>query len=223
MAAGDAERIGKVHVITDEVLQSRFLHEDLALLAARGGADRIQFREKRPLSREVCTMTLERIRLALTGHGACLMVDDRVREAMDSGALGVHLGRDDMPAAEARAMLGPDAVIGLTANSLEEAREAAGKPVDYLGVGPIFPTRSKKKPAESLGLAGLQKIAQAVTMPIVAIGGIHAGNAAEVIAHGACGVAVLSAVVCSEDPEGATRDIVEAVTGRVAREGNHDD
>ncbi len=206
-----APRVGKVHVITDESLQSRFLHAELAVLAARGGADQVQYREKRPITREICTMTLEGIRRALMLYGTGLIVNDRVLAARDSGALGVHLGRDDMPAAEARNLLGPQAVIGLTANNLEEALAAAREPVDYLGVGPVFGTRSKEHPAPALGLELLSRIAAAVTLPIVAIGGIDAGNAADVVANGAFGVAVLSAVACAQDPERATRKIVEAV------------
>ncbi len=221
MNTGD--RIGRVHVITDEVLQSRYLHADLAAMAARGGADRVQYREKRPISEEICTMALTGIRRELAGYGTRLMVDDRVREALGSGAYGVHLGRDDMPAVEARRLLGMSAVIGVTANSLDEALAASEGPVDYLGVGPVFGTRSKIDPAATLGLDGLKRIAQAVGLPIVAIGGIHAGNAGAVIEHGAFGVAVLSAVVCSKDPERATREIVVEVAGTAAREVKHDD
>ena len=220
---GRLDRIGKLHVITDEVLQSRFTHADLARLAARGGADRVQYREKRPVPRELCIMTLSEIRRGVAGYGTRLMVDDRVREALESGACGVHLGRNDMPAAEARRLLGADAVIGVTANDLDEARAADGGAADYLGVGPVFGTRSKDFPAKVLGLDGLSRIAAAVSLPIVAIGGITAANAGAVIANGAFGVAVLSAVVCASDPEQATREIADAVAGRAAGEVVHDD
>ena len=156
-------------------------------------------------------MTLAGIRRAVALYGTGLIVDDRVQEARDSGSLGVHLGRNDMPAREARELLGPDAVIGVTANSLEEALSAAAGPVDYLGVGPVFATLSKENPAKALGLDGLRRIAEAVALPVVAIGGIHAGNAADVVKNGAFGVALLSAVACADDPETATRNIVEAV------------
>ena len=216
-------RIGKVHVITDEILQSGFRHADLALLAARGGADTVQYREKRPIPGEVCNMALAGIRKILADFGTGLIVDDRVLEARDSGALGVHLGRNDMPAAEARELLGPEAIIGVTANSLEEAIAASRGPVDYLGVGPVFATLSKENRAPVLGLDGLGRIVDAVALPVVAIGGIDAGNAAAVIGQGAYGVAVLSAVACAEDPEAATRKIVEAVAAKAAGKVMHDD
>ncbi len=216
-------RIGKVHVITDETLQSGFRHADLALLAARGGADTVQYREKRPIPGEVCTMALAGIRTSLADFGTGLIVDDRVQQALDSGALGVHLGRNDMPAAKAREMLGPDAIIGVTANSLEEAIAASRGPVDYLGVGPVFGTLSKDNPAPALGLDGLGRIVDAVRLPVVAIGGINSDNAAAVIGQGAYGVAVLSAVACAKDPEAATRNIVEAVAGKAAGKVVHDD
>ena len=214
-----ADRIGRVHVLTDECIQSRYSHSELAVLAARGGAHRVQYREKRLISREICTMTLVEIQRSLSGYDTRLIVDDRVQEAFDARAFGVHLGPDDMPASEARKLLGPDAVIGVTANNLEAAQSLADEPVDYLGVGPVFRTGSKENPAPPLGLTGLRRIASAVTLPIVAIGGIHAGNAAAVLAAGAFGVAVLSAVACAADPENATRAIVEAVAGEVTHDG----
>ena len=110
-------------------------------------------------------------------------------------------------------------MIGVTANNLEAALSLADEAVDYLGVGPVFRTGSKDNPASPLGLTALCRIASEVPLPIVAIGGIDAGNAAEVVAAGAYGVAVLSAVVCAADPENATRAIVEAVAGEVTHDG----
>lgn len=218
-----AAAVGRVHVLTDRTLQSRYSHGELAVLAARGGADLVQYREKRPMGRDECTMALASILRDMAGYGAGLIVDDRVLEARDSGAAGVHLGRGDMPPGDARRVLGRSALIGLTANNLQEALRGDREPVDYLGVGPVFGTLSKENAAPALGMTGLRKIVDAVALPVVAIGGIHAGNAAEVMAAGARGVAVLSAVVLADDPERATREIVRAVTGDVAGKERDED
>ncbi len=200
-------KIGRLHVITDETIQKRFTHLELAALAARGGADVIQYREKRTMDGEICSRLLIRIARAVKPCGAMLVVDDRVHAARSAGVNAVHLGRDDLPVSEARRVLGPDAVIGGTAHSLEEALEAADTPLDYLGVGSVWPTRSKRSGAPVIGLDGLARIVAAVRLPVVAIGGIDASNVQQVLETGVHGVAVLSAVVCQQDPEAATREL----------------
>jgi thiamine biosynthesis protein ThiS len=120
--------------------------------------------------------------------------------AAASGADGVHLGRDDLGLERARRLLGGAALIGATANSLEEAREKFRLPIDYLGVGPVFGTCSKAEPAPRLGLEGLHAIARESKVPVIAIGNIGVREVAEVIGAGAHGVAVLSGIVCAESP-----------------------
>jgi thiamine-phosphate pyrophosphorylase len=211
MSGPGADRVGRLHVLTDETQQGRFSHLELARLAALGGADVVQLREKRPRP------TAELVRLAramaelLGAWGAGLIVNDRADVAVAAMARGVHLGRGDLAPRRAREILGPDAVIGATANCLDQALLAAAGPVDYLGVGPVFSTRSKDRPAPILGLDGLAVIARAVEVPVVAIGGITPERVQEVIAAGAHGVAVLSAVVGDPDPVRATRRMREAL------------
>ena len=135
--------IGRLHVITDEVLQTRFSHVELAEASALGGADVVQYREKRDVSTRELIETTRSMREVCEAHGVTLLVDDRVDVAAAAGALAVHLGRDDLPAEVARRLLGAEALIGGTANSIEEAVEVAKSPVDYLGVGPVFGTTSK--------------------------------------------------------------------------------
>ncbi len=204
-------RLGRLHVITDETIQKRYSHLELAALAARGGADVIQYREKRAMDGEICSRLLERIFQAIEPCGAMLVVDDRVHAARAAGVHAVHLGRNDMPVAEARRILGPEGVIGGTANSLQEARAVAGAGVDYLGVGPVFPTASKENPAPALGLDLLRRIVREIDRPVVAIGGIDPGNIVDVFKTGVHGVAVLSAVICQPDPEAAARDLANAI------------
>lgn len=198
--------VGRLHVITDETLQGRFSHAELARLAAGGGAEVVQFREKRPRTTRELVHTARAMATALSGTPARLVVDDRVDVALAAGADAVHLGRDDLDAALARRFLGPGALIGGTANSLDEARRVAGTSVDYLGVGPVFGTRSKVNPAPTLGLDGLAAIVRAVDKPVIAIGGVTAERVAEVLRAGAYGVAVLSAIVCRSDPTAATAE-----------------
>jgi thiamine-phosphate pyrophosphorylase len=197
--------LGRLHVITDAVLQTRASHLELARLAAAGGADTIQFREKRPLTTRMLVETAAAMRQALEGTGARLVVDDRVDVALAAGVPAVHLGRDDLDVQTARAILGADALIGGTANSLAEALRVAATDVDYLGVGPVFGTRSKANPAPPLGLDGLRVIVEAVGKPVIAIGSITADRVRSVLDAGAHGVAVLSAVVCRDDPAEAAR------------------
>ena len=203
--------IGRLHVITDEQLQSRYSHAQLAAFAAAGGADVLQFREKRPRATRELIETACAIQAAIGAAPTALLIDDRVDVAAAVSTAtnaAVHLGRDDLPPDIARRILGPDAIIGGTANSLDEAQRVAAQPVDYLGVGPVFGTTSKgDRAAPMLGLDALREIVQAVDKPVIAIGSITADNVASVLETGAHGVAVLSAVVCADDPQAATREI----------------
>jgi thiamine-phosphate pyrophosphorylase len=206
-----SERLGRLHVITDVVLQTRRTHAEIARLALEGGADTIQYREKRPLvTRELMADAAAVLAVCQAAH-ALAIVDDRVDVAAAVGATGVHLGRHDLPVAVARRILGPDAVIGGTANSLEEARLVCRQPIDYLGVGPVFGTQSKANPAPVLGLGALASIVAECPVPVIAIGNITPERVADVLATGAYGIAVLSAVTCSPDPERAAREFADAI------------
>ena len=203
--------LGRLHVITDVTLQDRFSHVDLARLAVAGGADAVQFREKQPWTTRALVETATRIRGVLDGTSACLVVDDRVDVALAAGVRAVHLGRDDLDVATARRVLGRDALIGGTANSLAEALRVAATDVDYLGVGPVFGTRSKANPAPPLGVDGFRAIVEAVSKPVIAIGSVTSDRIVAVLEAGAHGVAVISAVVCQADPAAATRECRVAI------------
>ena len=197
--------IGRFHVITDETVQRRFSHEQLALAALAGGADVVQYREKRPLSNDIRLETATKIVGAMKTAAACCIVNDDIEVARRSGAAGVHLGAGDPSPLEARRRLSAAALIGATANDLATAVRAAAEPVDYLGVGPVFATTSKDRPAALLGLDGLAEIVAAVDKPVIAIGGIVASSVMDVLSTGAWGIAVLSAVVTQADPGQAAR------------------
>jgi thiamine-phosphate pyrophosphorylase len=203
--------LGRLHVITDTTLQDRFSHVELAGLAARGGADMVQLREKRPYGARMLVETAVDMQRALEGSSAYLVIDDRVDVAIAAGARAVHLGRDDLDVATARRLLGSEVIIGGTANSLAEALRVAATDVDYLGVGPVFGTAAKANPAATLGLDGFRAIAQAVPKPVIAIGSVTAARVGDLLGAGAHGVAVISAVVCQADPAAATREIRDAI------------
>ncbi len=209
-------RIPDFHVITDATLQSRFSHAELAAAAAIGGATAVQFREKRDWARAALVDVVAAV-AHNAGDTATVIVNDRVDVAAAAGIRAVHLGPDDLDPETARRVLGPGALIGGTANDLEAARRVEARGVDYLGVGPVFGTRSKANPAPTLGLDGLAAIVRAVSVPVIAIGSIDEGRVGDVLATGAHGIAVLSAVVCADDPAAATAAIRTAIDAHAGR------
>jgi thiamine-phosphate pyrophosphorylase len=140
-----------------------------------------------------------------------LIINDRSDIAFLCGADGVHLGQDDIPLAAARKILGKSALIGVSVSSHKEALAAEAEGADYLGAGPLFPTLSKADLPPILGLAGLRKIRARVRIPILAIGGVTVGNAGEVVAAGADGVAVISAIASAKDPRRAASKLIESI------------
>lgn len=202
---------GVLHIITDTTLQRTWSHADLARAAAAGGADVVQFREKRPWTTADLLGTVASMARALQGSTTRLLINDRVDVAAAAGINNVHLGRHDLPPLLARSMLGPHALIGGTANTLSEALEVAAMPVDYVSVGPVFGTRSKARAAPALGLEGLRDIVDAVEKPVIAVGNMTVERVADVLSTGAVGIAVLGAVVLDKNPEAATRRLRTAI------------
>jgi thiamine-phosphate pyrophosphorylase len=187
-------------------------HLAVARGALEGGARFLQFREKEMPTRDLVETAAALLGLARE-FGAVLVVNDRVDVALAVGADGVHVGESDLPVAEARRLLGPVAIIGASAATVESARRAEGEGADYLGVGPIYPTGSKADAGEAIGLAPIAAIRAAVNLPVLGIGGIGAGNVAEVIRAGAHGVAVISAVSDAEDMARATAELLQRIAG----------
>lgn len=211
--------IGMLHVLTDTVLQDRYSHTDLARLAVAGGADTIQYRQKTGTTREMIETAMA-IQEICTDADIPLIVNDRVDVAIAAGADGVHLGQDDFPVRKARELLGSDRIIGVSGGSVEEAQQGIAGGADYVGFGPIYATGSKADAGFPQGLAGLSEIARVLSVPVIAIGGIDADTAAEVMRAGAHGIAVISAVCCQADPEGATRRLLERIGDGVGK-SNH--
>ena len=188
--------------------------EAVAAAAAEGGATLFQLRDKEGTTREQVE-TARRIRQALAPFGLPLLINDRVDVALASGAEGVHLGQRDMAVADARRLLGEEAIVGLTIRSLAEAEAAPLELLDYASIGGVFPTQSKDNPAGPIGLQGLQEIAASFAsrsdLTLCAISGIKEDNLAAVIRSGVRGVALISAVCTAPDPTAAARRLLAAV------------
>jgi thiamine-phosphate pyrophosphorylase len=204
------KKIGRLHVLTDTALQARFSHVALTEMAIAGGADTIQFRQKEGSTREMIEIARE-MKKRCADAGVMFIVNDRLDVALASESDGVHLGQDDFPIPLARELLGPSRIIGGSAATLEEAEKCVADGADYIGFGPVFPTDSKYDAGPVSGLEILRKAVEDYPLPIVAIGGISAENTPAAIRSGAHGIAVISAVCCQDDPEGAARDLIRAL------------
>ncbi len=188
---------------------------DLARASADGGATLLQLRDKHGTTREM----VERARVivaALAGSKVPVLINDRVDVALAARADGVHVGQDDMTPQDVRRLMGPDAIVGLTVKTAEQAAEVPAGLVDYTCVGGIFATVSKHNPDPPVGLLGLGRLADRIRLkrrdlPVGAIAGIRADNAEEVIAAGADGVAVISEIFMADDPRAATERLRKAV------------
>ncbi|MCP1714347.1 thiamine-phosphate pyrophosphorylase [Methanocalculus alkaliphilus] len=199
-----------LYIVTDEAVGLGRSHTELARMALEGGADVIQLRDKTMPSRRLYQVASE-IRALTLEAGALFIVNDRVDIALASMADGVHLGQQDLAVGEARRITPPDFIIGCSVGNPDEAELAEAAGADYIALSPIFPTTSKDDAGNGHGIATLRSIRSASSLPLVAIGGISRGNVAPVIAAGADGVAVISAVLGFEDVRSAAAELREAI------------
>ena len=206
----------RLYAVTDRNwLKGRTLHMQVED-ALRGGATLVQLREKE-LDAEAFLQ--EAIDLAVLCHryGVPLLINDNTDIALRSGADGVHLGQDDMDARTARRLLGPDAIIGVTAKTVEQARAARESGADYLGSGAVFGT-STKADARPMARETLQSICREAGIPVAAIGGIHRGNIMELSGTGISGVAVVSGIFAAKDITAECRHLLGCVDRLIAVE-----
>jgi thiamine-phosphate pyrophosphorylase len=198
--------------------------KDLAELTRRivaGGATLVQLRDKLSDTRAM----IERARAVKAALGSVpLIVNDRVDVALACKADGVHVGQEDMDVEDARRILGPDAIIGLSIKTVEQAQAAPLDRLHYAGIGGVFGTTSKTQKSKPIGPAGLARIIEALhrrrpAFPTCGIAGIDAKNAAEVIAAGADGVSVISALSLASDPQAAARELRAVVDAALAQRG----
>jgi thiamine-phosphate pyrophosphorylase len=192
----------RLYLVTDQALMCGRSLADVVAAAVQGGVSCVQLREKQLGTREFLAQALI-LKALLAPQGIPLVINDRIDIALACSADGVHLGQNDLPADEARKLLPPDVFIGWSVESMDDVQQSAALPVDYLGVSPIFSTPTKTDTKDPWGLEGLAVVRAATLLPLVAIGGIHAGNAREVLRAGADGLAVVSALCAADDPRTA--------------------
>jgi thiamine-phosphate pyrophosphorylase len=199
-----------LYFVTDRGLCGGKSLAEVVLHAVRGGAACIQLREK-SVSTRFFVEEAGRIKELLTPFKVPLIINDRLDVALAVGADGVHVGQDDMPYETARQIMGPGAIIGLSVETWEDVERAESLDCDYLGVSPVFATPTKTDTKEPWGLKGLTRIRTFSRHPLVAIGGLNAGNAEAVVMAGADGVAVVSAICASPDPFAASRELDDII------------
>ncbi|MCY4272327.1 MAG: thiamine phosphate synthase [bacterium] len=202
---GLADRgVPRLHVIADCA--------SLAKEALRGGAGAVQVRIK--ASNDAAVLAeCELIVAAAQCTGALVIVNDRADIALAAGAHGVHGGADDLPVPVLRGLLGPQRLVGGTARDPDAARRHQADGASYVGVGPVYATATKGDLPTPIGPAGVEKVAEAVDIPVIAIAGITAAQVPELLDAGAHGVAVIGAVARAADPAAATAELIEAIGG----------
>ena len=201
-----------LYICTDTKLAGERGNLAAVKLALEGGATVVQLREKEMSTRELIALGAA-IQELCRDHGALFIVNDRVDVALALDADGVHVGQDDMSCVDARRLVGPGKIVGVSATTLPEALRAARDGADYLGVGPIYYTGTKPDAAPATGIALVEAAKRETGLPIVAIGGISAPNAAAIVAAGADGVAVISAVLAAPNPRVAAAELREIILG----------
>jgi thiamine-phosphate pyrophosphorylase len=191
--------------ITDNVRDGQSGLIERAAAALHGGATCIQLRLKDVSARDLTALAHELVR----SIGVPVIVNDRADIAIAAGAAGVHLGADDLPPAAVRAFAPEGFIIGVSVGSDQEVRGARG--ADYVGIGPLFSTSSKRDAGAALGIAEFKRIAAATGLPAVAIGGVTAANARSAIEAGAAGIATIAAVMGADDPGAAAKEMASAI------------
>jgi thiamine-phosphate pyrophosphorylase len=179
---------------------------ETARLAVAGGATMVQLRDKHAGTARMVE-TGRALRQVLAGTGARLIVNDDVEAAIAIGADGLHIGQEDMGAQAARALIGPEMILGLSVETEALAASVDPAVVDYTGIGPVFATPTKPDHKQPIGFGGLARIVSASPVPSVAIGGLKAEHVADVLAAGARGLAVVSAICGTSDPQAAAAHI----------------
>ncbi len=175
--------------------------------AIRGGVTLVQLREKDCSSREFYDTAVS-IKRITDSHDVPLIINDRLDIALAVDAAGLHIGQSDLPAAVVRKILGPEKILGVSTARVDEALKAQADGADYLGVGAMFSTGTKKN-ARSVTMEGLAEIRRAVDIPIVVIGGVNEKNCSQFIGTGVDGLAIVSAIIAKPDIEAAAREIRE--------------
>ena len=190
---------------------------DVCKSVLENGATFLQIREK-DLDEENFAREAAQLRAVCNAHDVPFVVNDSVEIALECGADGVHVGQSDIRGRDIRAMIGPEKILGISAGTVEEAVQAQKAGADYIGVGAVFGTSTKKN-ARNLSVEALRAICAAVQIPVVAIGGINAGNILQLSGSGVDGAAVVSAIFAQPDPGRATAELAQLAEKMVAAHG----
>ncbi len=196
-----------VYLVTDPALSLGRSELDVVRAAAAGGIQLVQYRDKLA-SKRLYLEKAKRLAQLCRELGIGLILNDHVDIAALVDCAGIHLGQDDLPTAEARALLGPTKAIGRSTHNLSQALLAFGEGADYLNVGPVFATNTKATPVKPVGLDMVREITQRVTIPVTTMGGIQLGNLSQVIDAGADIVAVVTAITLAPDITSASRELI---------------
>ncbi|MBF0117568.1 MAG: thiamine phosphate synthase [Desulfobacterales bacterium] len=199
-----------LYLVTDRTLNPLKSLFDIVCDAVYGGATIVQLREKHSSTLEFINTAMS-IKYFLKKNNIPLIINDRIDVALAVKADGIHIGQDDMPLELAKSILKNSMIIGVSVNTEEEALKAQKDGADYIGVGPVFKTKTKTDTSPVIGIKGLKKIKKAVNIPIVAIGGLNKDNIFEVIKSGADGIAVVSAIVCANDCKIASKELKDII------------
>lgn len=203
----------KLYLVTDRGLAGERAIEDIVKEAVAGGVTIVQLREKDIATRDFIALALS-LKRVLKPAGVPLIINDRVDVALAADADGVHIGQSDMPYAMARKLLGPSKIIGLSVENFDQIEEANSLDVDYIGVSPVFATPTKTDTATPFGLEGLKEAVRMSVHPAVGIGGMNERTAADVMACGTDGIAVVSAIVCAPDPKESSKNLLQIINGK---------
>ncbi|MDO5443364.1 MAG: thiamine phosphate synthase [Bacteroidia bacterium] len=200
----------KLYLVTDRSLARGRKIEDIVTEAVAGGVTMVQLREKDMDTRSFINLAMS-LKQILASAGVPLIINDRVDVALAADADGVHIGQSDMPYDIARKLLGPEKIIGLSVENFDQIEEANGMDVDYIGISPVFATATKTDTAAPFGLEGLKRAVRMSVHPTVGIGGMNASTAADVMACGTDGIAVVSAIVSADDPEESSKNLLQII------------
>ncbi len=206
-------KLNKDHLlclVTDTQLCSQLSLEEVVELAVQGGVNLVQLREKNVMTNEFLQIG-KRLKYILDAYKVPLIINDRMDIAIALDADGLHLGQSDMPYAIARKIFGHKKIIGLTVNTLLQAEQAENLDVNYLGVGPIFHTQTKLDAGQPWSINELKKLRSFSKHTLIGIGGINASNAGEILKIGFDGVAVVSAICSTQDPQKSAMQLFDIV------------
>lgn len=199
-----------LYLVTDRDLSMGRSLEEIVEEAVKGGITMLQLREKNTSTADFYKIACS-LKDLLKGHNIPLIINDRLDIAIASDADGLHIGQSDMPYSVVREILGKDKIIGLSVETIEQAREANELDVDYIGLSPVFSTNTKTDINTPLELEGIREIASFTKHKTVAIGGINTQNTGDIIKNGADGIAVVSAIISQESPKMAAAELKKII------------